>query len=313
MIDSPVSPKPRPRATSTGEKLLTGDLLIHFAGIWIQTAFECMQYVTYCIFQPKALSLNASRLCETEYYQTKIVNCEGNQRKIFEIINELTHRKSIPKLPSGSTEELLKAFSDFFVQKIEKIRQVILESIPPNQDLTYVPQHQLLSTLEIFNPATEEEIEKIINASKSTSCSLDALPTTLLKKCLSVLLPVITQMINVSLSSGQFPRSFSHALVKPLLKKPNADCEILKNYRPVSNLTFLSKILEKVVARRLFTYMSENGLHEKMQSAYRTAHSTESALIRVQNDILRQLDKKRGVILVLLDLSAAFDTIDHDH
>ena len=176
-----------------------------------------------------------------------------------------------------------------------------------------MPQHQLLSTLEIFNPATEEEIEKIINASKSTSCSLGALPTTLLKKCLSVLLPVITQMINVSLSSGQFPRSFSHALVKPLLKKPNADCEILKNYRPVSNLTFLSKILEKVVARRLFTYMSENGLHEKMQSAYRTAHSTESALIRVQNDILRQLDKKRGVILILLDLSAAFDTIDHDH
>ena len=111
------------------------------------------------------------------------------------------------------------------------------------------------------------------------------------KNGLSVLLPVITQMINVSLSSGQFPRSFSHALVKPLLKKPNADCEILKNYRPVSNLTFLSKILEKVVARRLFTYMSEDGLHEKMQSAYRTAHSTESALIRVQNDILRQLDK----------------------
>ena len=157
-----------------------------------------------------------------------------------------------------------------------------------------MPQHQLLSTLEILNPATEEEIEKIINASKSTSCSLDALPTTLLKKCLSVLLPVITQMIKVSLTSGQFPRSFSHALVKPLLKKPNADCEILKNYRPVSNLTFLSKILEKVVARRLFMvrYMSENGLHEKMQSAYRTAHSTESALIRVQNDILCQLDKK---------------------
>ena len=99
-------------------------------------------------------------------------------------------------------------------------------------------------------------------------------------------------MINVSLSSGQFPRSFSRALVKLLLKKPNADCEILKNYRTVSNLTFLSKNLEKVVARRLFTYMSENGLHEKMQSAYSTAHISESALIRVQNDILRQLDKK---------------------
>ena len=130
---------------------------------------------------------------------------------------------------------------------------------------------------------------------------------------MAVLLPVITQIINVSLSSGEFPRSFSHALIKPLLKKPNADCEILKNYRPVSNLAFLSKILEKVVARRLFTYMSKNCLHEKMQSAYRNAHSTESALLRVQNDILHQLDTKKGVILVLLDLSAAFDTIDHDH
>ena len=81
-------------------------------------------------------------------------------------------------------------------------------------------------------------------------------------------------MINVSLSSGQFPRSYSYELVKPLLKKKNADSEILKNYRPVSNLTFLSKFHEKVVAHLLFTYMSENGLHEKMQSAYRTAHST---------------------------------------
>ena len=103
---------------------------------------------------------------KTDYYRTKIINCAGDQRKIFEIINELTHRKSTPKLPSGSTEDLLKAFSDFFIQKIEKIRQIILESIPPNQDLAYGPQHQSLSTLEIFNPATKEEIEKIIRASK---------------------------------------------------------------------------------------------------------------------------------------------------
>ena len=265
----------------------------------------------FCVARNKVSTLIHD--AKTDYCRTKIINCAGDQRKIFEIINELTHSKSTPKLLSRSTEDLLKAFSDFFIQKIEKIRQIILESIPPNQYLAYGPQHQSLSTLEIFNPATKEEIEKIIKASKSTSCPLDALPTTLLKKCLAVLLPAITQIINVSLSSGEFPRSFSHALVKPLLKKPNADCEILKNYRPVSNLTFLSKILEKVVARRLFTYMSQNGLHEKMQSAYRNAHSTESALLRVQNDILRQLNTKKGVILVLLDLSAAFDTIDHEH
>ena len=265
----------------------------------------------FCIARNKVSSVLYE--AKTDYYQIQIVNCDGDQRKIFKIITELNPRKSIRNLPSGSTEGLLKVFSDFFVQKIEKIRQAILESIPPNLDQAYMPKHQLFTTLEAFKPATKEEIEKIIKTSKSTSCPLDALPTTLLKKCLSVLLPVITQIINVSLSSGKFPRSFSHALVKPLLKKPNVDCEILKNYRPVSNLSFLSKILEKVVACRLSTYMSENGLHENMQSAYKIAHSTESALIRVQNDILCQLDMKKGVILVLLDLSAAFDTIDHNH
>ena len=90
------------------------------------------------------------------------------------------------------------------------------------------------------------------------------------------------------------------------------DPENLRNYRPISNLSFLSKILEKIVAKRLSDYMTVHHLQEKMQSAYKTGHSTESALLRIQNDILHDLDKKRGVILVLLDLSAAFDTIDHD-
>ena len=125
------------------------------------------------------ISSNYVKSLKVRVWNSKIFK-EICKWKIFEI-NELTHRKSIPKLPSWSTEQLLKDFSDFFVQKIEKIRQVIPQSIPPNQDLTYAPQHQLLSSLEILNPATEEEIEKIISASKSTSCSLDALPTTLLK------------------------------------------------------------------------------------------------------------------------------------
>ena len=136
-------------------------------------------------------------------------------------------RKGVPKLPSRSTEDPLKAFSDFFVQKIgKKIRQVILESIPLNQDQTYAPQHQLLSTQETFNHVTQEVVAKIFRALISTSCPLDALPLMLLKKCLVVPLPRITPMFHC-----QFPRSFSHALVKPLLKKQSADSEVLENYR----------------------------------------------------------------------------------
>ena len=86
----------------------------------------------------------------------------------------------------------------------------------------------------------------------------------------------------------------------------------MKNYRPVSNLPFVSKIVEKVVASRLNTHMAQNSILEPSQSAYRKHHSTETALLRVQNDILQAIDRKKCVMLLLLDLSAAFDTIDHE-
>ena len=123
---------------------------------------------------------------------------------------------------------------------------------------------------------------------------------------------MITGLINSSLSSGIVPTMFKHALVKPLIKKPSLSSKIMNNYWPVSILPFLSKILEKVVLKQLTEYMTRNNLHGKMQSAYKPGHSTETALLRIQNDLLLDLGKKHGIILILLDLSAAFDTIDHD-
>ena len=113
------------------------------------------------------------------------------------------------------------------------------------------------------------------------------------------------------MSDSEVPDSMKQAYVTPLLKKSDLEPDTLKNYRPVSNLSFLSKALERVVAARLIDYMTENDLHEPLQSAYKAYHSTETALLRVQNDILCALDDKSVVVLVLLDLSAAFDTIDH--
>jgi hypothetical protein len=102
------------------------------------------------------------------------------------------------------------------------------------------------------------------------------------------------------------------ALVTPLLKKPSLDKADLKNYRPVSNLSFTSKLVEKAVAAQLSQHLTTNNLQEVMQSAYRPCHSVETALLRIHDDILRAMDSKQGVFLILLDLSAAFDTIDHD-
>ena len=135
--------------------------------------------------------------------------------------------------------------------------------------------------------------------------------TSLLVDHIDVLLPAISNIVNLSLTSGVVPAQFKVAHVTPLLKKPSLNPEDLRNFRPVSNLHFLSKILEKAVAVQLSKRLQENALHEPCQSVYRACHSTETALLHIQSDVLLALDRKEAVFLVLLDLSSAFDTIDH--
>jgi hypothetical protein len=101
------------------------------------------------------------------------------------------------------------------------------------------------------------------------SCELDPLPTKLLKPCLDHVLPLITDIVNKSLSEQCVPASFKQAIVRPLHKKPNLDKEILKNYRPVSSLPFISKILEKVANNQLENHINSHSLHDDVQSAYR--------------------------------------------
>ena len=98
----------------------------------------------------------------------------------------------------------------------------------------------------------------------------------------------------------------------PIIKKLFLDPEVLNKFRPISNLSYVSKIIEKVVASRLNDHMSLNGLHDLMQSAYKKFHSTESALLNIFDDVLCALDLKRLAMMIIQDLSAAFDTVDHE-
>ena len=117
--------------------------------------------------------------------------------------------------------------------------------------------------------------------------------------------------MNSSISTSEFPDDLKKAVVKPTLKKDNADSDCLKNYRPVSNLPVVSKILEKVVLQQLNEHLSENDLHSSAQSGYRPHHSCETLLVTMNDDIIKEMQDDNIVIVVLLDLSAAFDTIDH--
>ena len=116
----------------------------------------------------------------------------------------------------------------------------------------------------------------------------------------------------MSLVSGLLPPALKNAVLTSLLKKPNLDHEVLRNFRSISNLKVISKVIEKVVAVRLQAYLDSYQLTEPLQSAYKPFHSCETALVRVHNNILLAIDNRHCVMLLLLDLSAAFDNVDHE-
>jgi len=132
------------------------------------------------------------------------------------------------------------------------------------------------------------------------------------KKAAADLAPVLSLLCNASLKSSRLQESQKHAIVLPRLKKPTLDEADLNSYRPISNLSFVSKLVEQVVAKRYVEYVELNRLFPARQSAYRHHHSTETAVVNLVNDVIRAVDDGKVTALVLLDLSSAFDTVDHD-
>ena len=207
---------------------------------------------------------------------------------------------------------MANTFVDYFKNRIELIRSNLEEYLNTSTDQlpSTAPIFHGLS-LEQFRAVSESDVRKVITSSPTKSYALDPIPTWLLKQCLDQVAPVLTVIVNISLSCADFTPELKRAFVTPLIKKLILDGEIFKNYRPVSNLSFVSKLIKRIVCVQFVDHLKENDLYEIFQSAYKQLHSTETALLRVQNDILQAVDSEGGAILVLLDLSAAFDTIDH--
>ena len=123
--------------------------------------------------------------------------------------------------------------------------------------------------------------------------------------CLDILIPVIPLLINTALLKGTPPKPLKCAAVKPFMKQRGLDPNVVKNYRPVSKLPYLSKLSERVVVDELIEHLDRHSLLDRFQSAYRVRHSTEPAVLRVLNDIICSADRGDLVLLVLLDFTSA--------
>ncbi len=241
-----------------------------------------------------------------EFYQDKIINATDS-RKLFSTFKSLLN----PPQPPPETNLTADAFATFFTDKVAAISSRF--SDPPTQ----TPPHHLSqvrlppSSFSSFTSLSENEVSKLLTGSRPTSCLLDPIPTTLLQAITPTVLTATTHVINASLTSGIFPTAFKQAQVRPLLKKPSLAPTLVENYRPVSLLPFLSKAIERTVFKQITEFLSQHSLLDSNQSGFKSGHSTETALLSVTEALKEAKATGRSSVLILLDLSVAFDTVNH--
>ena len=243
---------------------------------------------------------------KTTYVREKVTSCSSDSRALYRTVAGLIgSTKSKPLPESTSDVHLAGEFAHYYYDKIDTIRSE-LEHHP-----LYEPPHRDVTQFKNFTAMDDEKVSKIIMKSKPTTCHSDPIPSSLIKMHCDIFTPIIRTIINASFSSSDFHTSWKNALVKPLLKQGNTG-KVISHYRPVSNLPYLSKLAEKASMLSFNQHLNDNNLLPDYQSAYRALHSTETLLVKLFNDLLENFESKRLTPLISIDLSAAFDTVNHD-
>lgn len=241
------------------------------------------------------------------FHQEQFEKYNYSPKSLFNFVDIFMDKeKDLVLPPSESLADTVENFNQYFQDKIDRIRSKF-----SNNDREFNSDSMFAGPrLSEFAPATIEEIKKILNDTEFKSSSIDPLPASIMKENLEVILPSLCDLVNASLKSGSM-EGVKIAHITPLIKGLGLDHAELKNYRPISNLSFIGKLIERVVLSRLNNHLHANNLNMPMQSGYKKCHSTETLLIRIVNDLLIASSERKATIVMLLDLSAAFDTVDH--
>ena len=213
------------------------------------------------------------------------------------------HLESRPKC-------LAKIMNEFFISKIEGLKSRLPAT--KGDPLFYLRRFMHNRTASLtFRPVSPEEVMFIVkNLKNSKSTGLDNIDVTTVKTIAPTILPALTHIVNLSLSTSTFPMMWKKAKVVPLLKKgDNLDP---KNYRPVALLPIMSKVLEKAIFVQVMEYIEVNEILHSSHHGSRPWHSTCTAIIEMQNSWINAIERGDLVGVMMLDLSAAFDLVDHE-
>ena len=247
------------------------------------------------------------------FYSDKFSLCNNDKKKTYQLVNDLMDRESHRNChPNDKPSHIVASeMQKFFEDKVKNIYTEIKRSYPRISKVNDNSSDFRGEHFTEFSSIDETQLTSIISELNKKNCELDPLPIKLFLECLDVMKPILLFIVNDSLKTGIFPEDLKHALVKPSIKDQSKDINEYSNYRPISNLSFVSKIIEKCVQKQLSKHLKDNNLHAEHQSGYRADHSCETATLAIYNDLLCVTEAKNKVVLLLLDLSAAFDTVNH--
>ena len=258
---------------------------------------------------------HATRSAKHKHFEEEFGRCTNNSKYIWKVINQLLQREnSTPKLPSvfisdGESIEnpfnIAEKFNEFFVN----IGLNLANNIPHCDANPLDSIKGTFSIISTFDPPDSQEISDIIESLKSSAAGHDNIPASLVKQVKSSILEPLRHVFSLSLKTGVIPHELKIAKVIPLFKMDNPGC--FSNYRPISILPCFSKILEKIVYKRIISHLNSNEILYKHQYGFRKNHSTCMALIHLVDKIISAQEKGDFVCSIFLDFSKAFDTIDH--
>ena len=240
-----------------------------------------------------------------EYINEKFMKCGSNTKKLYKTLNQIIGKNIEVTLPPEKDIDCANNLLNHFMDKIKKINDNL-----ENYELFTPPPNSSNYKLEDFNEISGDEVKKIIMESKPTTCRSDPILSTVVKLHLNILLPIITRLINWSLKTDSFHKIWKKSIITPLQKKVGQDAEYA-NYRPVNNLPFLSKIMEKAMIQQLNLYLETYCPLPNTVCAYRKNLTTEHAILKLLDTIYKNMDKQCVTLVLATDLSATFDRVNH--